>query len=202
MGADPQWDLLSAGNPVYHVHPAAYGALAFNPHVDPRALSRFAPVFAPDGSAIPSWYGGLTFQGALFETVFRGVVGQVDRTIYRTLLKGQVLSTVALTSNLRLLRLHGTGPVTLGLHTEITTLLPNRYGESRQTGQELHDKFPEAQGLIWRSRISNDEFSFVLYADRVMPAVLGRVLRSVPLDSDDGLAFVMAAANPLGTVIV
>ena len=201
MAAEPQWELLAVGTHVHHVHPNRYTALAFNPHVDPKSLARFSPIFDATGSAIPSWYGGLSERGALYETIFRDVVGRADRTIYKEKLTPQVLSEVRLSNSVRLLKLFGTGPTTVGIHNQITKLLPNQYGISRDEAQRLHDLFPEAQGFIWRSRISDDELSFVVYADRVVPAFFGSLVNSVPLLSDAGLELVLEAANSLKTVI-
>lgn len=201
MARDPHWRRLDAGSIAFHVHPAAYGGLAFNPHRDPSKPSRFSPWPTPGGVAIPSWYGGITQAGALYETVFRDVVGRVDRSIPRVALLDRRLSVVVIQRPLELLELHGAGLASLGLETWLTACTKERYDETTAEAARLHSAFQGAQGFIWRSRINNDEFSFVLLGDRVDPATFGDCISTLPLDSGAGFAMVLRAANRISCLI-
>lgn len=86
------------------------------------------------------------------------------------------------------------------LETAFTTGGPETYANSRQVAHELHDQFEIVHGLIWRSRINNDEISVVLYADRVSET-FATVGESYPLDGGRGLLMVMKAANRIGCAI-
>lgn len=194
-----QFETLGAGQVLYHVHPARFAAIEFNPHTT-GGRSRFSPWCTPDGKPIPSWYASLSSAGALYETVFRHVAGQADRTVYRASLAEKCLSAVQLSARLKLLQLRGAGLLSLGLRSSLTTTTPERYRQTARVAKVLHAWYPEAQGLVWQSRINNMETSIVLFGDRVDSQNFARALESRSLDGDV-VSHVIDAASRIGCVI-
>lgn len=101
-GLDPATETWSAGRPLFRVHDAS-AANGFNPG---HGRGRFHPLRNRRGESIPTLYAADEIDGALSETVFRGVRGPGGR-IHRADLEPLRLSRLALQADLRLVDLTG-----------------------------------------------------------------------------------------------
>lgn len=191
---------LPAGTILYHVHRAKYDALDFNPHRD-GVRWRFSPI-RDDVGAVPSWYGSLTPEGALCETVFRDLVKQRHGSIYRKVaLQGRVVSSVRLLEELRLLELHGDGLLSMRFPKHLTQCEPYGYRHSAAIGQRLYRACRDVAGFVWRSRINDAHLSLVLYSPRTASG-FAEPGDSLSLDEGLGLAAVMDLASRINCTIV
>src|SRR3990172_11494560 len=59
------------GRPIHRIHLVRYAADSFNP--GRKGDARFSPIVDASGTAIPTLYGGSTFDCAAMETVFHDV---------------------------------------------------------------------------------------------------------------------------------
>lgn len=198
---EPAYVRLPAGSEIYHVYRPPRTGTEFNPHANSTHSWRFSPFPGTGGDAVPSWYGALTAEGALYETVFRDVVesgsAAIDR---RNTVEGRLLSRLTVQQPLHLVKLFGDGLMRLLLPTSFTTGGPDTYPGTREASHELHDQYGASHGFVWLSRINNEEVSFVVYADRVSES-FASLDESYPLDSGRGLALVMKAANRINCAI-
>lgn len=192
--AVPRLRHLAAGTPLFRNHAKAYGGNAFNPCLGPP--SRFAPLYGPDGACIPSLYLGTDFDGAAYETIFRGPVGPLS-TIPRHLLDDRAVSLVRPVTDLSLIPLFTPEATALGLSAaEIFAPSTRAYAACRSLATSLWEANPAAQGLIWSSVRDSRSMAILLFGDRVTADIL-TLVETRTLDSDPSLLidFVETAAR-------
>lgn len=199
----PLEDTWPAGRPIIRCHHIDMGANEFN---TTEVSRRFRPVRGTAGT-VPTIYGADLDQGALSETVFHDVpvTGKAKR-IQRRALIHMVMSTVTPTRDLRLVRLHGSGPRRLqASHANLIESSSRQYPRTAMWGQALYNVKPKFDGIIWRSRQFNDSYALMLWGDRVLRF---KHLKSdpdtapLPLYLGEGLERVQQLADDCGITVV
>ena len=195
---DPATTTWSVGRRLYRVHDAA-SADAFNPG---HGRGRFHPLRDRRGKSIPTLYAADEIDGALSETVFRGVRGPGGR-IHRADLEPLRLSRLVLEADLRLVDLTGLALRRLGLTRGQLLEAPERlWRKTARWGEVLHEARPSAHGLVWISRQCDTARAVVLFGDRVDEPCLGRDGPVETLHGGSGFRRVCEAAGRANIVVV
>ena len=195
---DPATTTWSAGRRLYRVHDVA-PANAFNPG---HGRGRFHPVRDGRGESIPTLYAADEIDGALSETVFRGVRGSGGR-LHRADLESLYLSRLVLEVDLRLVDLTGLALRRLGLTRGQLLEAPERlYRATARWAEALHEADPNAHGLQWVSRQCDTARAGVLFGDRVDPSRLRPEGPAEPLRAGTGFRRVCDAAGRANIVVV
>lgn len=132
-----------------------------------RRRNRFSPVYAPDGSAVPAWYGATTARGAVFESVFHDIrPSQATPRVMPNQYLDRVLAPVVTTRELSLVDLTTDGLRPIGItRVALIESTSKRYGWTNEIARQLRAAAPDADGFIWVSRARDTARSVVLYAD-------------------------------------
>lgn len=200
---EPLVDTWPKGRPIIRCHSINMGATEFN---TTEASRRFRPVICAKGT-VATIYGADLEQGALSETVFHDVpVRGKAKRIQRRALIHMVLSTIAPTRELRLVRLHGAGPNRLQVtHANLIETSSRQYPRTALWGQALYDHDPTIDGIVWRSRQFNDSLALMLWGDRVdrfEEVEFDPDTAPLPLYVGDGLAKVQQLAYDCGITVI
>ncbi|WP_051242814.1 RES family NAD+ phosphorylase [Azohydromonas australica] len=153
----------------WRVHPSRYAGDAFNPN--PASHARFSPLRRPDGTVLPVMYAADRVEGALMETVFHeapcpSAGAHLQRADIEA--KSLVLSQLNCSGPLTLIDLSSTGLRRMGLlRSQVIDTNAVRYSATRALAQHLYERMPQAQGLLWMSRLFDQSRSVVLFADRI-----------------------------------
>ena len=197
---DPATKVLSAGDHLFRVH-GARPANAFNPG-DGCGRGRFHPLRNRRGKLIPTLYAADEIDGALSETVFRGVGGAGGR-INRADLESLRLSRLVLEADLPLIDLTGLALRRLGLVSRQLLEAPERlYEETARWAEALHEADPNAHGLLWVSRHCDTARAVVLFGDRVDPSRLRPEGPAEPLHGGSGFRRVCEAAGRANIAVI
>jgi len=138
------------------------------------------------------------------ETVFHdipiaGTAKQVRMGRFDTVL----LSSIAPKRDLNLIRLHGQGFQRLNVRRrDLIESDADSYSALPEWGQALHDCPAHADGLVWRSRLYDDDYACLLFGDRVSRRDLEVVAPSLPLALGRGLELVQEAAEDAGIALI
>jgi hypothetical protein len=109
LALDPLVEALPSGTDLWRVHRLAHGPAQFNPGLGPDR-GRFHPFQGPRGAPVPTLYAAATREGAVCETVFRGVpLRGPDRRKARAELKIRGMSLIRLTRDVSLVELRTLG---------------------------------------------------------------------------------------------
>jgi len=190
-----------AGQRFHRVHAARWAANEFNPGY---GQGRFHPFNDLDGQPVPTLYGSDQVDGALTETVFRGIpaVGTL-RGIRRRSLINIVLSILAPKRELKLADLRGHGLRRLGLQrNQLLETEAEHYAQTAAWGAALHHSAVKPDGLIWVSRQFDTAAALLLFGDRVRPETLKIAEPPVSLYRGRGFQQVLASAERADLVIV
>ena len=197
-GLDPATETWSAGRPLFRVHDAS-AANGFNPG---HGRGRFHPLRNRRGESIPTLYAADEIDGALSETVFRGVRGPGGR-IHRADLEPLRLSRLALQADLRLVDLTGLALRRLGLTRGQLLEAPERlWWKTARWAEALHEADPNACGLLWVSRQCDTARAIVLFGDRVDPSRLRPDGPAELLRAGRGFQRVCEAAGRANIVVI
>jgi RES domain len=153
---------------------------------------------------VPTLYGASGHEGAISETVFHDVpIASATKQVRMTRFDTVLLSSVAPKRDLNLVRLHGHGFQRLNVsRRDLIESDASCYSALAQWGQALHDCPAHADGLLWRSRLYDDEYACLLFGDRVSRRELDVVAPSLPLAFGRGLELVQAAAEAAGVTLI
>lgn len=179
------------------------GATEFN---TTEVSRRFRPVTGATGT-VATIYGADLDQGALSETVFHDVpVRGTAKRVQRRALIHMMLSTITPTRELRLVRLHGSGPNRLqATHANLIETSSRQYPRTALWGQALYECGPSFDGLIWRSRQFNDSYALMLWGDRIhrfTDLASEPDTAPLPLYVGDGLDKVRELADECGITVI
>ncbi len=167
--------------------------------------NRFSPVFAPDGSVVPAWYGATTDRGAIFESVFHDIrpSHEAPRVMPNQYLD-RVLAPVVTTRDLSLVDLTTDGLHAIGIRrTVLIESTSQRYAWTNEIALQLRAAAPGADGFIWVSRARDTARSLVLYADAGRaPTIAPAAGTPLVLASGPGLLLLREFATPAGITIV
>jgi hypothetical protein len=200
---EPLEHIWEKGKPIIRCHHIEMGATEFN---TTEVSRRFRPVAGAKGT-VPTIYVSDLDQGALSETVFHDVpVQDKARRVQRRALIHMVLSTIAPTRQLRLVRLHGAGLRRLQVtHGKLIETSSRQYRRTALWGQALYDCDPDFDGLIWRSRQFNDSYALMLWGgrvDRFKHLKFDRTQAPLPLYVGEGLEKVQQLADDCGITVI
>lgn len=198
---DPKLTVWQAGTVIYRVHSMAFAPTEFNPG---HGKGRFHPFQDISGRCVPVMYGSDCREGALSETVFRGVpvVGTM-RGIRRNMLKPVLLSLLVAKRNLRMIDLRGNGLRRLGLQrNQLLETEADSYPLTAAWSKALHRCNCTIDGLIWISRQFDTASVMVLFGDRLSSNDLGVLMGSISLYKGSGFSYVQQIAEDAGIVII
>ncbi len=170
-----------------------------------RRRTRLSPVFAADGSVIPSWYGATSEAGAIFESVFHDIRPShraprvmpnqyVDR-ILAPVLTLRPLTLVDLTTD----GLHAIG-ITRSALIESTS---RRYAWTIGIAERLRAAAPGADGFVWVSRARDTSQNVVLYADAGRaPMIASASASPLPVSVGAGLRLLRELATAVKITLI
>lgn len=166
-----------AGREIYRVHDAAYRSTQFNP--GGKGNARFSPIATPKGGAIPTLYGGNTFECATMETVFHDIAfASGFKAFDKDKLNGKCVSVITSSRNLQLVNLSNVALRKLGIaRVHLIESDAANYPLTRPWAAALHEQLPQAHGLVWVSRQHDEARALVLFGDKVKEADL---IQAVP----------------------
>lgn len=156
-----------AGKVIHRIHLDVYAADGFNPGL--KGNARFSPIQSSAKIAIPTLYGGDTFDCAAMETVFHDVpftpgLKQHDKNK----LVGHIHSQVRPQADLTLVDLSVVALRKLGIQrSQLIDTDSTRYPKTRAWAEALHAQFPDVQGLQWISRQDDRARAIILFGDRI-----------------------------------
>lgn len=153
---------------------------------------------------MPTLYAAGDPAGAISETVFHDVPpAGVAKRVRISLFDDVVLSTIAPSRELSLVRLHGHGFHRLGVsRAQLIDGETDSYGQLAAWGQALHDCPARPDGLLWRSRHYDDSYACLLLGDRVRRRNLEPAAPSLPLGLGRGLELVQELVEDAGITLV
>lgn len=177
---------------LHRVHRTRYAAEAFNPTAQPDKLDggRFDSL---DGSYAYT-YLGRTEEAAIAETICRDLPlnGSPRLAQWRDVVS-RVLTSVTVTRELTVLKLHGKHMSQVHAPLELTKCDPGGYDVTRQWAHRLRLWLPDVAGFEYRPRHDEDDLAYVLFDDGPPPAAArarGALLSngdSTSLDTGEGL---------------
>lgn len=191
------------GRPIHRIHLVRYAVDGFNPGRNGNA--RFSPIVDAFGAAIPTLYGGSTFECAAMETVFHDVpftpgVKSFDKGRF----VGQLHSILLPATDLVLADLSNVALRKLGVpRTRLIDTEKDCYPETRKWAEAIHARAATVQGLCWTSRQDDRALAIVLFGDRnvaktLMPHGGSRALLGDP----SAYAELLVLADRIGVSIV
>lgn len=160
------------GRALQRVYQDDYTATQFNPGI--RGNARFSPIHDSQGNPIPTLYAGTTFPCTLMETVFHDVPHTAGfKSFDKNKLAGQVHSEIVVTQDLQLVDLGSIALHKLGVsRKQLIDTEKDQYSATRKWAEEIHRRYPQAQGLSWVSRQDDSSYAFVLFGDRILDGAL------------------------------
>jgi hypothetical protein len=188
---------------IHRIHADKYAGNAFNPGLQGNA--RFSPIKDSRAIAIPTLYGGDTFECAAMETVFHDVpYAPGPKTYDKGKLAGQTYTQLSPAEDLVLADLGSKALRKLGVQRkQLIDTEKDQYPITRLWAEAIHAHHPEVQGLCWTSRQDDGAKALVLFGDRVQDGSLRQV--SVPASLTghaDCYGNVLALAEHIGVNIV
>lgn len=156
-----------AGQEIHRIHLDIYAADDFNPGV--RGNARFSPIQSSTKVAIPTLYGGDTFDCAAMETVFHDVpftggLKQHDKNR----LAGHIYSKLKPQADLTLVDLSVVALRNLGIRrAQLIDTDSTHYPMTRAWAKAFHSQFSDVQGLQWISRQDDRARAIILFGDRI-----------------------------------
>lgn len=190
----PQFAVLPAGLRLLRVH-GRHEAVSFNPTVqsDKLAGGRFDTF---DGSYACT-YLGKEAEGVIAETICRDLPldGTARLALWRSV-TGRRLSSLEVTRELRVLKLHGAHLSQVGAPLALTKGESDQYEVTRRWAARLLEWFPDIAGFQFRPRHDEDRLVWALFQDHPQGAHprAHRALRALndttALDEGDGLVLV------------
>ncbi|WP_454731277.1 MULTISPECIES: RES family NAD+ phosphorylase [Cupriavidus] len=167
--------------PIHRIHQDLYDGDQFNP--GPKGNARFSPIQSAADTAIPTLYGGSSFDCAAMETVFHDVPHATGTKIYdKGKLMDQLHSQLVTRQPLNLIDLRSVALRKLGVtRKQLIDTEKDQYPATRAWAVACHAQCPEAQGLLWTSRQDDSAQALMLFGDRVKPGTLEQAGDSLSL---------------------
>lgn len=160
------------------MHLDAYFGDQFNPGL--KGNARFSPIVDGAGVAIPTLYGGTTFDCAAMETVFHDVPFTSGLKTYdKGKLTCQTYSRLEPQQDLVLADLSATALRRFGIRrTELIDTEKNRYPQTRPWAEAFYAARSDIHGLCWVSRQDDRALAIVLFGKRLPAGALAMVTPS------------------------
>ena len=195
--------IWKAGVPLHRVHLERYAAGAFNPGL--KGNARFSPILDVAGKAIPTLYGGNTFECAAMETVFHDVpFAPGFKSFDKRKLTGQLHSVLVPRVDLTLADLRNVPLRKLGVErNRLIDTEKDSYAQTRQWAVAIHAQHAAVQGLCWTSRQDDRALATVLFGDRIAAGSLAWQAPSRSLlGGTPAYAELLALAEVIGVCVV
>ncbi|MDR2212040.1 MAG: RES family NAD+ phosphorylase [Pseudomonadales bacterium] len=173
---------------LHRIHLACYSGDQLNPGV--KGNARFSPIKNGKGKAIPTLYGGSSFECAAMETVFHDIAFTPGYKHYdKAKLTGQVHSQLTLSTDVILADLRSKALRKLGIsRKQLIDTEKDQYPATRRWAEAIHAQYPAIQGLCWTSRQDDSARAVILFGDRIGKGVLRQTGASRHL-LDDATAY-------------
>jgi len=144
-----------------------YAADGVNP--GRKGDARFSPVVDASGEAIPTFYGGSTFDCAAMETVFHEVpFAPGFKSFDKRKLVGQIHSVLLPATDIVLADLRNVALRKLGVpRAQLIGTEKDCYPETRKWAEAIHARAANVQGLCWTSRQDDRALAIMLFGDRI-----------------------------------
>ena len=187
---------------IHRIHPDQYASEAFNP--GPHGNARFSPINDAAGGAVPTIYGGTTFECAAMETVFHDVPFEPGlKTVAKRKLKQHRHSQLVASTDLKLADLSAKPLRKLGIaRADLIESDKDIYPQTRPWAEAIHAQCPDIQGLCWVSRQDDTARAIILFEDRLPPNPLSSVATSVDIVADTATyAVLVQLADTIGVKI-
>jgi len=190
---DADDDLLRAGASAYRVYHNSRTVTAFNPGYG--APTRFAFFTGAGGKVVPVLYAAATPEAAVAESLLHDIPATGGLLPYARY-ADCVMGLLAVTRDLRLAKLRGTGLRRLRVEaSELTDTDASEYARTARWAKAAYDA--GFDGLSWTARKCNDARAIVLFGDRCADAVeqdptFGRIFQTGP-----GLDWLISMCGPL-----
>lgn len=195
--------IWKAGKRLHRVHLERYAAEAFNPGL--KGDARFSPILDAAGTAIPTVYGGDTFECAAMETVFHDVpFAPGFKSFDKRKLTGQLHSVLLPRVDLTLADLRNVPLRKLGVERKrLIDTEKDTYPQTRKWAVAIHHQHADVQGLCWTSRQDDRALAAVLFGDRIAAGSLAWQSPSRSL-FDEGAAYdeLLGLAEVIGVCVV
>ncbi|WP_436692391.1 RES family NAD+ phosphorylase [Geodermatophilus sp. CPCC 205506] len=168
LPGNPTYVTIPAGESLFRIHLNAFAPTQFNPNPvsNPFRAGRFDST-AGDFSYL---YAAQTIAGAVAEVLLRDIpeseIGQ-PRLVPLAQVRGRRLSEIRVQRPLRLVDLTGPGAHAFSQDSWLTKCDGVYYPYTQHWAKRIREWCPDAVGLLWRSRIDDNETVLVLFGDRV-----------------------------------
>ena len=159
--------ILPAGTTLVRLHDPGFQGDEPNPCRG--GPTRFAPIFRPDGTCVPTLYAAGTFEAAVFETIFHDVP-PTAATKFVPLGKAtsRTVSRLELQVDLLLGGLNEPDLNRLGLtRADLIDTFPTAYTATARWAEAIHRADSAVAGLVWTSRRCDPDAAYVLFGDRL-----------------------------------
>lgn len=203
LGAKTSTVIWPKGRIIHRMHLDTYLGDQFNPGL--KGNARFSPIVDKSRAAIPTLYGGTTFDCAAMETVFHDVPFTSGLKTYdKGKLTGQTYSQLEPQQDLILADLSATALHKLGVRrTELIDTEKDRYPQTRPWAEALYAARPDIHGLCWVSRQDDRALAIVLFGNRLPAGTLVMVTPSLDVVSTTGVyADLISLADRIGVKVV
>lgn len=191
------------GEVVHRIHAKMYAGDGFNPGLAGNA--RFSPIADVSRNAIPTLYGGNSFECAAMETIFHDVpYAAGSKSVRKSLLEDQVYSTLVLTQDVTVANLGAIELRKLGISRQhLIETGVSHYPQTRLWAEAIHAQCPDIQGLCWVSRQHDGARAVMFFGDRIGSGVLARYADPrVLLEDNELLSDVYVLAERMGARIL
>ena len=156
---------IPSGTILYRNHHRAYPGARFNPCLG--APTRFAPLTDAEGACIPTLYAATSFDGAAYETVFRGTPSPFT-AIPRQELDSRGVSRITPKKDLALVPLFTPELIALRIDpAQFFRPSAKAYPDCRSLARTAWHDNPAAHGLIWTSVRDSSAMAMILFGDRL-----------------------------------
>jgi hypothetical protein len=178
----PVYTTLPAGTPLHRIHASRFAPTEFKskPVTNPFRAGRFDSATG-DFSYL---YAARSIAGAAAEALLRDVpqveVGQ-PRLLPVAYVDGKRLSEIRVQRDLLLVDLTGPGAHAFSQDAWLTKCDGVYYPYTQHWAKKIREWCPNAAGLLWRSRIDDNELVLVIFGDRVTGDALVKWGRSANL---------------------
>lgn len=203
LGAKTSTVIWPKGQIIHRMHLDAYLGDQFNPGL--KGNARFSPIVDRAGAAIPTLYGGTTFDCAAMETVFHDVPFTSGLKTYdKGKLKGHTYSRLEPQQDLILADLSATALRGFGIRrTELIDTEKDRYPQTRLWAEAFYAARPDIHGLCWVSRQDDRALAVILFGNRLPAGALVTVTPSLEVVSSTGVyAELISLADRIGVKVV
>lgn len=203
LGAKTSTVIWPKGQIIHRMHLDAYLGDQFNPGL--KGNARFSPIVDGAGAAIPTLYGGTTFDCAAMETVFHDVPFTSGLKTYdKGKLTGQTYSQLAPQQDLILADLSATALRGLGIRrTELIDTEKDRYPQTRLWAEAFYAARPDIHGLCWVSRQDDRALAIILFGNRLPTDAVVMVTPSLDVIGTPGIyADLISLADRIGVKVV